>query len=157
MGILFDVLFLKKWVKNVYNLDIRLLIFVYVFFSIVTLGLFMGVPVFNVVLGAIAGVYAGRRFRYLKADRGQFTKKVGKVSVFTSVVMFLICCFSACLALTDPYTPENLQGMLGLDFTVTKGMVVGLIFIGGVFLVLLQYWLTEKAAMIAFKLGRDSG
>jgi len=153
IGILFDILFLKRWAKNVYNFGRRLLICVYVFFSIVTLGLFMGVPLFNSILGIIAGIYAGRRLRYLKVDRGQLREKVRKVSVFTSAMMFSVCCFSACLALADPHTPENLKKMLGIQFEVTKGMVVALIFIGAILLVLLQYWLTKKAALISYQLG----
>ncbi len=46
------------------------------------------------------------------------------------------------LALTDPYTAGNLEGMLGLGFQVTQPMVLGLILVGGSMLLAAQWWLT---------------
>jgi len=52
-----------------------------------------------------------------------------------------VCAVSAYIAINDPYTGDNLKGMLGLGFEVTNVMVYGLIFVGGLFLLVFQYFI----------------
>ena len=46
----------------------------------------------------------------------------------------------------------NLEGMLNLSFEITPAMLLGLIIIGGLFLIGLQYWLTKMAIIKTLKL-----
>jgi hypothetical protein len=62
-----------------------------------------------------------------------------------------ICAASAIFALIDPYTEANLQGMLALPFDVTRGMVIGLILIGGAALLILNWRLTSASARFSYK------
>jgi hypothetical protein len=153
LGILLDVAFLKQWTQNLYLFDLRLLSLLYLFYAIVTLAFFMGVPIFNVGLGVIAGVYIGRRCRCLKMNVESFQRAVKKISQFTALVMSFTAIISGAIAISDPWTPANLQGMLNLgSFVITPEMIISLIVIGVPLLVIGQYWLTRFAALFAFNL-----
>ena len=156
LGILLDIAFLKQWTQNLYLFDLRLLSLLYLFCAIVTLSFFMGVPIFNVGWGVIAGVYIGRRCRYLKMNVESFQRVVKKISQFTALVMSFTVIISGTIAISDPWTPANLQGMFNLgSFVITPEMIISLIVIGGPLLVIGQYWLTRFAALFAFNLGHS--
>jgi hypothetical protein len=156
-GILLDLAFLKRWTSRVYQLNLGALIFVYCFFSLVVLALCMGVPVFNTLLGVVAGAYAGRRLRHGGASTDQVRESTRHVSLFAAAVISGVCLLSAAAAVVSRSTPSDLQGTLnmifGLQLAVTWRMIFGLIVLGGSALILLQYWLTKVAAMIAYRVG----
>ncbi len=114
---------------------------IYFFYSICVFGFFMGVPVFNVALALPAGVFIGASLAHLNLNSIEEKKKVHQALTFTLLVMGLICAASAFLALRDPTTAANLEGMLRLRFTVTRPMIVALILVGGSALLLLQWGL----------------
>ncbi len=60
-------------------------------------------------------------------------------------MLAIACIASATIALLDPYTAGNLEGMLGLSFDVTTSMIVALIIIGGAGLLAVQWVLTGAA------------
>jgi len=111
----------------------------YIVYSIGIFGFFMGVPVFNVIPGILAGVYVGRKVKLLKQPISNFRSELKKAAIFSALILFLICCCSAWLALADPHTSANLQGMLKLSFEVTNTAIWLLIVIGGASLLLLQH------------------
>lgn len=155
LGILLDVACLKRWVRKAYCLNLRLVSLLYLFYAIVTLALFMGVPIVNVGLGVIAGVYVSRRCHHLGAKPEYFQQEVKKVSLFTAWVMGFIAIISGTIAISDPWTLANLQGMFNLEsFVITREMIIGLVVIGVPLLVVLQYWLTKFAAIVAFNLNQ---
>ena len=47
IGIIVDVICLKKWVNRAYSLDLKVWMAVYLFYAICMYGFFMGVPVFH--------------------------------------------------------------------------------------------------------------
>jgi hypothetical protein len=155
LGILFDVACLKRWVRKAYCLNLRLLSLLYLFYAIVTLAFFMGVPIVNVGLGVIAGVYVGRRCHHLGAKPKHFQQEVKKVSLFTAWVMGFVAIISGAIAISDPWTPANLQGMFNItSFIITPEMIIGLVIVGAPLLVVLQYWLAKFAAIFAFNLNQ---
>jgi hypothetical protein len=117
---------------------------VYLFYSIGMLGFFMGVPVFNVILAVPAGLFIGSRLARQTADYDEVRRLKRKTCVFTTGVLAAVCVTSAFIALLDPYTGSDLQGLLGLQFVVTRLMLAGVIAIGGIALLLLQWVITEK-------------
>jgi hypothetical protein len=156
-GLLLDLVFLKRWTSRAYQLNVGFLIFVYCFFSLVLLAVCMGVPVFNTLLGLVAGAYVGRKLRHRGAGSDQVRESTRHVSLFAAAVIGGVCCLSAAVAVVSPSTPSDLQGTLemivGLQLAVTWRMIVGMIVVGGSTLVLLQYWLTKVAAMMAYRVG----
>jgi uncharacterized Tic20 family protein len=106
----------------------------------------MGVPVFNILMGPIAGWYIGRRMSIHRNDCDTFRRTLRNTNIFCLCVMLLICIVSATIALLDNSTAANLKGMLNLYFEVTQVMIIWIIIVGGLFLLLCQYFLTRVTA-----------
>lgn len=150
LGLALSIIIFKRWIKDVYSIDYRVTMLVYVFYSVCTFGFFMGVPVFNIIPGLFLGLYVGRRLQYMNAGSDETRHAVRKAVVFSTIVYSLFCILAAILALSDPYTPGNLQGMLGIkSFQVTRSMICLLIIAGGTFSAALHYWGVQKTALLA--------
>lgn len=145
LGMLVDVVFLGGWIRRAYLMKTWIWKAVYVFYSIGMFGFFMGVPVFNVMLALPAGIFVGRWLAHSGADSTLMHKTARQAAVFTTSVLGVVCIASASVALVDPSTAHNLQGMLGLSFQVTHGMVIGIILVGGATILTLDWWLTVKS------------
>lgn len=136
----------KTIYESIYDYPISGLASVYVFYSICIFGFFMGVPIFNLLLGIPAGAYIAHRLKNKSADEKQMVKGIAKTARFTAYVMIFVCLSSAYFALTDKTTAANLEGMFSLGFHITQTMLwVGTV-IGGLALVYLQYLITQKTA-----------
>jgi hypothetical protein len=135
--------------KKFYHINAALLALIHFACSIGIFGYFMGLPVFNVITGIIAGAYVGRRSGILGEDRAQFNKKLLHANIFSAAVLLAACCVSATLALNDASTPANLKGMLGLAMTTPElwGIIVG----GGAVLIGAQWYLATLLARVCFK------
>jgi hypothetical protein len=143
LGLITDIKYLKCLVNKRYDLPVWFLIGVYLFYNVLTYGFFMGFPVFNIVWGLVAGYYFGFRIIYKNIPPGERSKLIKQVSIFTGIVMTLICISSGFLALVGSGAGADLQGMLRLDFAVTKPMIWGIILIGGFLLIAAQIVLTR--------------
>lgn len=120
-----------------YSLPGPVLVGLYGCSSVLVFGMFMGVPVPQLALGAVAGAFAARGGHDIRATRRM---TVGWLALF--------CVASAVLALASPSTTTDLEGMLTLPFEVTTPMVVGLIVVGGAALLAAQYRVTGFAARL---------
>jgi hypothetical protein len=105
----------------------------------------MGVPVVLPLLGLPAGILVSGRLARQGAPQGEVRRTARLASAFTTAVLAIACTASATLALRDPYTGSNLEGMLGLRFQVTTPMIVALIVVGGAALLAAQWFLTAAA------------
>jgi hypothetical protein len=149
-GILIDVIFIKKWIRNAFSIKPWIWMAVYLFYSIGMLGFFMGVPVFNVLLALPAGAFVGLWQARTQADFTRMHKAARQTAKFTSSILGVVCITSATLALLSPSTAYDLQGMLGLPFQVTRGMIVGIILGGGAMLLALGWWFTVRSVQYSF-------
>ena len=136
-GLLVDVALLPRLLRRGYSLPGPVLVGLYGFCSVLVFGMFMGVPVPQLALGAVAGAFAARGGHGIRATRRM---TVGWLALF--------CVASAAIALASPSTAADLEGMLALPFEVTTPMVVGLIVVGGAALLAAQYWVTGFAARL---------
>jgi hypothetical protein len=146
LGIIIDVIFLKKALALGYNLKVIIMAAIYLFYSAGIFGFFMGVPIFNVLPGVFAAIYIARRASLSIWDNARFKRNVNRTAWFAVVVMLLICIESAYLALSDAYTSNNISGMFGLGFEVTIGMLWAIVIVGGVLLLGFQYWIVQFIA-----------
>ncbi len=153
IGVLLDVVFVRRWTKRVYFLNNLTLTMIYLLLSLIGFAICMGVPIFHPLLGILAGIYVGRKLHYLQSDGNQLRHAVKRAAIFTAAVMCLICIFSATIAFLNPTTPAELQRMFNLPFDVTWQTVILLVLVGGSTLVAFQYWATIKAAGISFRMG----
>ncbi|MBN1119511.1 MAG: hypothetical protein JXJ17_00410 [Anaerolineae bacterium] len=150
-GIVIDVLFLKRWIRRAYSMRPIAWSGIYLFYSVGLFGMFMGVPIFNVGLAVPAGCFVGAYLANREAPPPEVKTAARRSSLVTTGILALICGASATVALIDPYTAGNLQGLLGLPFHVTPMMIIGLILIGGSFLLALQWWITKTSVELTYR------
>ena len=58
VGIVIDVCCLRRWTQGFYQANIALMVSLFVICSLVSIALFMGVPIGNLALGILAGFYS---------------------------------------------------------------------------------------------------
>ena len=124
---------------------------IFLFYAIGVFGMFMGVPVFNALLAIPAGFVVGAKLAEQQADRIQVHWVASRTAWFTTGVLAFVCAASALLALLSKSTASDLQGMLGLGFEVTQGMIIGLILIGGGTLLAVSWGLTIASVRFSHK------
>jgi hypothetical protein len=145
VGLVVDAVFLRRVMARADAAPFWLWGAVYIFYSIGAFGFLMGVPVLVALLGLPAGLLVGGRLARQGATGDRVRQAARHASAFTTAVLAIACIASATIALIDPYTAGNLEGMLGLPFEVTTGMIVALIVIGGAGLLALEWVLTGAA------------
>ena len=145
-GILVDIFLLKKLLNR--RLSLPFWMAVFLFYSIGVFGFFMGVPVFNAALALPAGFVVGSRLAAENADRIRARVTAWHTAWFTTGVLALVCSVSAFIALVSPSTPNDLRGMLGLGFEVTRPMLIGLILVGGATLLATSWGITIAAVRL---------
>lgn len=150
VGLILDLIYLKKFMAGLFDLPFLLTGMIYVFFNVLVYGAFMGMPVFNSFLGIVAGYYTGRKviITNIGSPRREILEK--NVYRFTGLILLLICISSTLLALNEESIGSELQHMLGLGFTPNHGLIVAGIITGGIFLLVVQFLLTKLALKSAF-------
>lgn len=156
LGLMIDWKYLKNWVNKRYDLAIWFITLIYIIYNSVVYGFFMGFPVFNLFLGLVAGYYFGKRVCFRKLKSEMSSKIITQVSLFTGLIMTLICISSGLIALLDNYTGSTIKGMLGLSFEVTKEMILTIIIIGGLSLIIAEYFITRLVMQKTIKLNNNT-
>jgi ABC-type multidrug transport system fused ATPase/permease subunit len=150
-GVIIDAIFLKKWVRRAYQINNKVLAGIYLFYSVVALGMGMGIPILNFVLGIMAGAYIARRMHFHQADEQSRNQAFRKTAVFCAVVMAIMCCLMTLLGIVGKVPGSKFETPI-LSFTFTVPVFTAVVLTGGAVLVLLQYWLTRTAARVTIKL-----
>lgn len=143
LGVIIDLKFLKGWIRHRFDLPIWFMATIYIIYNILVYGFFMGFPVFNVFLGLLAGYYIGNRVCFKNVEPEKHSKLTNRVSLFTGLIMTLICISSGFLALVNNEAAGMIKEVLRLNFEVTKLMVWGIVLIGGLMLILINILLTR--------------
>jgi hypothetical protein len=151
LGILADILLLKKLLDRGHQLTIFFWTVVFLFYSIGIFGFFMGVPVFNALLAVPAGFIVATRLARQKQDRSTISQAARRTAWFTTGVLFFVCAASALIALISISTASDLQGMLGLGFKVTRGMILALILAGGAGLLAANWIMTLVTLRLSYR------
>jgi len=152
-GLIIDAVFVKRWVRNAYQMSSKVLAGLYVFYSIGVIGFCMGVPILEFPLGMAAGAYVARKMHHTKAAPQEFNRNAKKVSFFAAAVMVLICSLMALWAIAGKLPGSKFETPW-LSFTFSVPIFCAAVLIGGAALVLFQYWLTRTTARMTFKLSR---
>jgi hypothetical protein len=152
LGVLADIFLLKKLIDRACQLTPIFWVAVFLFYTVGIFGFFMGVPVFNALLALPAGFVAAAKMAQQKAaDPGRVRQAAKRTAWFTTGVLFFVCAASAFIALLSSSTASDLRGMLGLGFDVTQGMILGLIFVGGLGLLAVNWVLTLISLHLSYK------
>ncbi|MHC4109651.1 MAG: hypothetical protein ACYSUY_01160 [Planctomycetota bacterium] len=152
-GVAIDVVFLKKWVRNAYKINSKILAAIYIFYSVIAIGMCMGIPIFHFAICIAAGLYIARKMHFIGADEQTRKQAFKRMAFFCGAVMALICCLVTLWAIASRMIGYRLETPL-LSFTFTVPIFFAVVLTGGAVLVLLQYWLTMITASLTFKLSR---
>ncbi len=145
-GLTLDATILRSRLGSLYTIPWLALVCVAVFYSILIYGFFMAFPVPNLIVGILGGFVVGRRhggdrIRTLSAERD------ARIAAIVSAgILFVLCCVTAWLALTEPTITSQVQHMLGLPFEPTIGLLRVVTLIGGLGLVAVEYFATLASA-----------
>jgi hypothetical protein len=146
LGLVLDATFLRRWVGSLLTLRMPALLGVAVFYSVMVYGFFMGLPVANVLVGVAGGYVAGRRATLFAESPEQARRETRSIAAIATGILFLLCCATAWMALSEPTIATELRGMLALPFTPTSTMIYALILVGGPALVAAEYGATLATA-----------
>ncbi|MCJ7694844.1 MAG: hypothetical protein MUO40_05390, partial [Anaerolineaceae bacterium] len=73
-----------------------------------------------------------------QVQAAKFNQLLRRTNWITLAILCMFLVASAIIALLDPYTGMNLQGMLGLNSEVTHGQILLIIVVGGFGLMVTQ-------------------
>ena len=154
VGIILDILYVRKWIPRFYALDLKLMVLVYLFCSAIAAAFCMGLPAGNVFLGILAGVYIGRRLHYPDQGRESFLRLTKRACFFTATVTGIWTVAIGFLALEEPIVIQSSAELFGITREILTSFTgVILVLVLGAVLMLLQYWCTKMAARMSFSLG----
>lgn len=153
VGLALDATLLRSRLGSLYTISWLALVCVAVFYSVLIYGFFMAFPVPNLIVGLLGGFavgrrHAGDRIRTLSAQRDART-----AAIVSAGILFVLCCVTAWLALTEPTITSQVQHMVGLPFEPTIGLLRVVTLIGGLSLVAVEYFATLATAEWARRAG----
>jgi len=155
LGLLLLVVCLRRWIHNFYAVRSILTLLAYLFWSVIALAFFMGLPVGNLVLGSLAGLYIGRKAQHQGLATPLFQHQARWVGLFTATVVGFISVAMGLLAIQERETMQVILGLVGLSrLAATPTGRVVLVAIAVPVLIGIQYWLTRVAASWGFRVGR---
>jgi len=150
-GVAIDIVFLKKWVRNAYQMNSKILAGIYIFYSLVAVAMGMGVPVFNFALCIAGGIYIARKMHVIGADEEIRRRAFKRMARFCAGVMVFICCLITLMAIVGKMIGYEFETPW-VSFTFTVPIFFAIVLSGGAVLVLLQYQLTSLAARVTYRL-----
>ena len=176
LGIAVTVLFLKRWVAGFYAMPVVVAVPFYLFWFAVMTAFFMGVPLGNVALGALVGLYVGRRARLsshgeaaaIEGGSGSpeggssscgggadsFHRDARNAALFTAVVTAIAYVFLGILAVQDQHTLRTLLSFVGVGgLAATTAGRICVVALAVPALAAVEYYLTRVSARVGYYLG----
>jgi len=149
LGILLNIIYLRRLVQAAYRFPKAAFVLVYLFYSLCLFGFFMGVPLFNLFLGAAGGYYVGLCLRHQRKPLAEVQKTARQVTLFSALVLALVCLASWLLAYADAYLVENIQGLLRLPNPPGRAAILGFSALAGIAMVVAEYFITRTMLRFA--------
>ncbi len=129
-----------------YKIKKRTLIAVYLFLSLVTMGLFVGIPVFNLLIGVLAGNYISIRIISYYIDDHKMTRRhLYLGSLFTGLVLFMLSLLASLFLLLDIDALNQTLTLFHVK-TLAHHSYIYLFIFGSLLLGIVQYLLTYFTA-----------
>jgi len=157
VGIVLDLLLLRKWIRRFYTASLWLMAAIYGALCVVAVAFFMGLPVGTFGLGLLAGIYAGRRQCHAAAEGAAVRRGLRRAALFAALLTAGAALPIGILVLQEQSVLELLGRILGLAPSAVHGatgvMVVCLLC---VVLFGAQYICSLQAGWLAFRMGAGS-
>jgi len=150
-GIVLDFTLLRRFIGKLYELPLPALAAVEIFYSIMVYGFFMGFPVFNAIVGILGGYIVTRRGILRNASPAEVLKNTKYIIRLSTVILLFLCVCTAALALGESTICAEVKGMFKLPFDVNMKMIWAMILIGGISLLIFQYFLSKLVSMRVLK------
>ncbi len=148
VGVVFDHALLID--KPFYLARKRVLIIVYMLLSFILLGVMMGVPVSNFLLGIMAGNYYSLRYEGAVLSKERLHRNLLVISVFVTVVLLMSEIMFGWLLWQDASNiTDYLRQTTGLP--ITKGRLMTMILGFGALAVVIQYFITYYTGKIMLR------
>ncbi len=157
IGILLNVLCLKNLIARFYDVDWLIAAPIYLFWVMIATASFMGLPLGTLVLGTLAGLYLGRRYRHGRTSKITFARQTRIASLYVALATGVASLGIGMLVLRDAYVLATIQRVLGTNpgaSTLAAG--AGIVLVSCMVLVALQYKCTKTAAAFAFRWGKQA-
>jgi len=146
LGVALDLTALRRRLDSLFDLGLVALSALALFYSVMIYGFFMGLPVFNLIVGFAGGHVIGRRAALLCLPAEQTTQESRFLAAIATSILAVLCVATAWMALNEATLDSEMQHMLGLPFEVTMPMIYATIVVGGAGLLAAQYGVTVLAA-----------
>ena len=157
VGIVLDLLLLRKWIRRFYTASLWLMAAVYGALCVVAVASFMGLPVGTFGLGLLAGIYAGRRQHHAAAEGAAVRRGLRRAALFAALLTAGAALPIGILALQERSVRELLGKILGLAPSAVHGAAgVMLVCLLCVVLFGAQYLCSLQAGWLAFRMGAAS-
>lgn len=128
-----------------YKIKKRILAVVFLFFNIICVGFFLGIPHFNLILGFLAGNYLSIRVMSNYQRVNYVAKSINQGALFAALTMLFITLFSGFGFISDDAnTLIHLKSVTGFD--VTKKHLIQVVILSGILLPVMQYFITRFTA-----------
>jgi hypothetical protein len=152
VGIVLDVLFLKRWIRGFYAARLWLLAAVYGALCVLAVASFMGLPVGTFALGLLAGAYAGRRQLH-NPSNDNAGHGLRRAAFFAALLTAGAALPIGILVLREQSVADLFQKLLGTESWGVGVMVVCLLC---VVLFGAQYSCSLMAGRLALRMGTTS-
>jgi hypothetical protein len=157
IGIIIDILVLKKIIPKFYDLNKYLLIITYLFCSAFAVSSFMGLPIGNFFLGLIAGLYVGRKCYHLNKNHNSYLQNMKTVSNFTAFITSFEGLLIGLLMLNDKSVINSTNQFLGIQiFSANQYRNVLIIILLCILLYVMQFILTKAAVNLSYSIHTKS-
>lgn len=142
VGIVISILIKLIRRPEIYGLSKQVLIMFYLFYNAILFAMFMGIPFFHLFLGIVAGYYWAKYMIHHK-EITDYKREIQRISVFASIVIGVICLFSASVAFLSESTASEIKSMFRLTFEISQTMLVISVIAGGILMIAVQYLLVK--------------
>jgi hypothetical protein len=149
LGVLVDLIFLRFWTRNAFHFPLIWPALVYLFYSVGMFGFFMGVPVFNLLMGLVGGYFMGMRLRAENAGNEKVEQTARQTGIFTAFVLAVACVAALTIAGLSSSLEGDIRGMFALANPMSKTAILALSSVAGIGLVILEYAITLAAVRFA--------
>ncbi len=153
LGLALSISRTGTWLRRFYHIPLRLAAALYAFWCAIATAWFMGLPFGNLLLGACAGAYMGRRAVYATAGKPKSSNVARHTALFAACFTALAALGIGVLAIREPYTLAFARRILGTARFMPDGSAdVVLVALAVAGLLALQYGITWLAARVASRL-----
>lgn len=158
LGIVLDLLLLRRWIRGFYTANLRLMGAVYAALCVVAVGFFMGLPLGTLGLGLLAGAYAGRRQHHAGTEGAAVGRGLRRAAFFAALMTAGAALPIGVLVLREESVVELLSAFLPITPTAVRGMTGHLLICFlSVVLFGVQYWCSLQAGWLAFRMDGERG